>query len=77
MTSEHVTMMICDGCGSTMTDMELSALRQRDRRILSCCPERKMVRQCTCHPDEAPVPCERKYAYSECKAAAERRRADA
>lgn len=25
---------------------------------------------CTCYPDEAPVPCQRKYAFSECKAAA-------
>lgn len=25
---------------------------------------------CTCHPDEAPVPCQRKYAFSECLAAA-------
>ena len=27
---------------------------------------------CTCHPSEAPVPCQHKYAYSECAAAAER-----
>jgi hypothetical protein len=27
-------------------------------------------RPCTCHPDEAPVPCQRKYALSECLAAA-------
>jgi hypothetical protein len=27
-------------------------------------------RSCTCHPSEAPVPCQRKYALSECKAAA-------
>ena len=26
---------------------------------------------CTCHPDEAPTPCERRYAYSECAAASE------
>lgn len=28
------------------------------------------VRACTCHPDEAPVPCQKKYAFSECRAAA-------
>lgn len=27
-------------------------------------------RPCTCHPDEAPVPCQRKFAFSECVAAA-------
>jgi hypothetical protein len=27
-------------------------------------------RSCTCHPDEAPVPCQRKYVLSECLAAA-------
>lgn len=26
---------------------------------------------CTCHPDEAPVPCQHKYAFSECVAAYE------
>jgi hypothetical protein len=24
------------------------------------------ARTCTCHPDEAPVPCQRQYALSEC-----------
>lgn len=28
-------------------------------------------RACTCHPSEAPVPCQHRYAYSECKAAVE------
>lgn len=27
-------------------------------------------RSCTCHPSEAPTPCQRKYAFSECQAAA-------
>lgn len=27
---------------------------------------RKSWRPCTCHPDEAPLPCQRKYALSEC-----------
>jgi hypothetical protein len=31
-------------------------------------------RNCTCHPSEAPVPCERKYAFSECLAAARARK---
>jgi hypothetical protein len=29
---------------------------------------------CTCHPSEAPDPCQRRYAFSECKAAAEAER---
>ena len=28
-------------------------------------------RPCTCHPSEAPVPCQQKYALSECVSAAE------
>lgn len=40
MTSERV---VCTGCGSTMTDAELIAMRKGDDRILSCCPERKMM----------------------------------
>jgi hypothetical protein len=28
-------------------------------------------RPCTCHPDEAPVPCQHRFAYSECLAAAD------
>lgn len=28
----------------------------------------KIVDRCTCHPDEAPVPCAEKYTFSECKA---------
>lgn len=28
------------------------------------------VSPCTCHPSEAIVPCQRRYAFSECKAAA-------
>lgn len=27
------------------------------------------MRSCTCHPDEAPIPCQRLYAFSECKKA--------
>jgi hypothetical protein len=27
------------------------------------------ARSCTCHPDDAPVPCPRRYALSECQAA--------
>ena len=30
----------------------------------------KAPRACTCHPDEAPVPCQGKYAFGECRAAA-------
>ena len=26
-------------------------------------------RPCTCHPDEAPKPCQKRYAFSECQAA--------
>ena len=26
-------------------------------------------RSCTCHPDEAPKPCQKRYAFSECQAA--------
>src|SRR6188768_2044591 len=26
----------------------------------------RVSRDCTCHPDEAPRPCQRRYAYSEC-----------
>jgi hypothetical protein len=33
------------------------------RRIAASLP-------CTCHPDEAPVPCQHKYAFSECERAA-------
>jgi hypothetical protein len=29
-----------------------------------------MTRPCTCHPDEAPIPCQEKYALTECIAAA-------
>ena len=25
-------------------------------------------RSCTCHPDEAPKPCQKRYAFSECQA---------
>ena len=27
-------------------------------------------RECTCHPSEAPTPCQKKYAFNECHAAA-------
>ena len=27
------------------------------------------ARSCTCYPDEAPWPCERKYAFTDCQAA--------
>lgn len=27
-------------------------------------------RSCTCHPDEAPVPCQKRYAFSECQLSA-------
>jgi hypothetical protein len=29
-----------------------------------------VLSSCTCHPSEAPVPCQHKYAFSECRAAA-------
>ena len=34
-------------------------------------PEQKETtpERCTCHPDEAPVPCQHKYAFSDCKRA--------
>lgn len=34
--------LICDGCGSAMTDAELSAERAKRPELRSCCPERKM-----------------------------------
>lgn len=37
-------------------------------RDLISAPQGK-ERSCTCHPDEAPVPCQKKYALSECIAA--------
>ncbi len=33
----------------------------------------KDPRQCTCHPDEAPTPCEHHYAFRDCADAAEER----
>lgn len=30
----------------------------------------RAARNCTCHPDEAPIPCQHKYAFSECAEAA-------
>ena len=32
--------------------------------------DRLRARPCTCHPDEAPTPCPKKYAISECRIAA-------
>lgn len=34
-------------------------------------PKLTVPRRCTCHPDEAPVPCQRQYALSDCVAAAQ------
>jgi hypothetical protein len=34
--------LICEGCGSSMTDEDLIALREKRPGTLSCCPERKM-----------------------------------
>ena len=33
----------CSGCGCTWTDEELKARRQKNPRLLSCCPERRLV----------------------------------
>lgn len=47
MTSER---LVCTGCGTDMTDAELVDLRKRDPRVVSCCPERKMVPGVFCGP---------------------------
>lgn len=36
-------VLICDGCGSRMTDAELIAARAANPKLIACCPERKMV----------------------------------
>lgn len=36
------------------------------------CIHGQSVRPCTCHPDDAPVPCQHRYAATECQAAAAR-----
>lgn len=33
----------CNGCGSNWSDAQLIAERERDPRIIACCPERKMI----------------------------------
>lgn len=35
-------LVICDGCGCTTADAELSAMRGERSSLISCCPERKM-----------------------------------
>jgi hypothetical protein len=35
--------MECTGCGSKWTDAELAEAKAKDPRLISCCPERKMV----------------------------------
>lgn len=35
-------LLICDGCGCTTTDAELTAQREARPGLISCCPERKM-----------------------------------
>lgn len=39
-----VEYRICSGCGSTWSDEDLARERKANPRLLSCCPERKMVR---------------------------------
>lgn len=39
---------VCAGCGSDWTDERLADEKMRDPRILSCCPERKMVEGVFC-----------------------------
>lgn len=34
---------ICEGCGTAWTDGELAIMRHNDPKVLSCCPERRMV----------------------------------
>jgi len=34
--------LMCSGCGSTMTSTELEDAKQKDPKLLSCCPERRM-----------------------------------
>lgn len=36
------TPLRCTGCGTAMTDTDLKAVKARNPRILSCCPERDM-----------------------------------
>ena len=47
--------------------------RERNRRMTGSiwtAPLKGDTRKCTCHPDDnPPIPCQRKYAYSECTAA--------
>ena len=38
-------------------------------RVVGRVMRRQRERPCTCHPSEAPVPCQRKYAFSECMTA--------
>ena len=33
------------------------------------------MNRCTCHPSEAPVPCRKRYAFSECKLVADTEKA--
>lgn len=39
------TMLVCDGCGSTMTDSELAEEKKIHQNLIACCPDRKMVEQ--------------------------------
>lgn len=41
----------------------------RDGRQMPEAAKSKDTRSCTCHPDEAPTPCRRKYASRDCKLA--------
>ena len=34
---------ICLGCGSSMTDEQLTLKKMYDDKLISCCPDRKMV----------------------------------
>lgn len=60
-------MLTCTGCGSTWTSADLAAAKARDPRILSCCPESRMVQLCDdCPPEDHPtdktrcLPCPRR-----------------
>ena len=43
--------LVCEVCGSTMTDEELAEKKKTNPQLISCCPDRKMVEQ----PAQEPV----------------------
>lgn len=41
--TECPTLQICTGCGNMWSAEQLAAEKAKNPRLLSCCPERRMV----------------------------------